>query len=139
MFRKLLDSRYFIWALLALPSIPMILGLIAGQPGSEGTPVTEMLLHPTGESSVRFMILTMILTTMIPTPMRMLFPGSEFWRWMMKRRCFFWRGDLCLCRDPHRALHRRYGQPESDFGRSPSLGNLDRLASLLRVRAAGSA
>ena len=84
MFRKILDSRYLIWALLALPSIPMILGVISGQPGHEGTSVTEMLLHPTGEFSARFMIIAMILT-----PMRMLFPGSGFWRWMMKRRRYF--------------------------------------------------
>ncbi len=79
--RKILDSRYFIWAILALPSIPMILALISNQPGPEGMKVAEMLLHPTGEFSARFLIIAMILT-----PMRMLFPSSEFWRWMMKRR-----------------------------------------------------
>lgn len=72
------------WVLLALPSIPMILGLVSGQPGPEGEPVTETLLHPTGEFSARFLIIAMILT-----PMRMLFPGSGFWRWMMRRRRYF--------------------------------------------------
>jgi len=84
MFKSILNSRLFIWALLALPSIPMIAGLISGQPGPEGEPVTEMLLHPTGEFSARFLIISMILT-----PLRMLFPGSGFWRWMMKRRRYF--------------------------------------------------
>ncbi|MFK7753021.1 MAG: sulfite oxidase heme-binding subunit YedZ [Sedimentitalea sp.] len=84
MFKRARDSRAFIWALLALPSVPMVLALLAGQPGPEGKPVTEMLLHPTGEFSARFLIIAMILT-----PMRMLFPGSGFWRWMMKRRRYF--------------------------------------------------
>ena len=38
-FRKILDSRYFIWTLLALPSIPMILALIENRPGGEGQSV----------------------------------------------------------------------------------------------------
>ena len=84
MFKTVLDSRYFIWALLALPSIPMMLALMAGEPGPQGQSVAEMLLHPTGEFSARFLIITMILT-----PMRMLFPGVAFWRWMMKRRRYF--------------------------------------------------
>lgn len=84
MFARLIDSRAFIWALLALPSLPMLAALVSGQPGPDGKPVTEMLLHPTGEFSARFMIVAMILT-----PMRMLFPASSFWRWMMKRRRYF--------------------------------------------------
>lgn len=50
----------------------------------EGKPTAEALLHPTGEFAARFMIIAMILT-----PLRMLFPGSGFWRWMMKRRRYF--------------------------------------------------
>lgn len=84
MFKEALNSRYFIWALLALPSIPMIGALVSGQPGPDGKPVVEMLLHPTGEFSARFLIIAMILT-----PMRMMFPGAAFWRWMMKRRRYF--------------------------------------------------
>ena len=84
MIRYILESRYFIWALLALPSIPMVLALLSGQPGPDGKPVAEMLLHPSGEFAARFMIIAMILT-----PMRMLFPGATFWRWMIKRRRYF--------------------------------------------------
>lgn len=84
MFRRFLDSRYFIWALLALPSVPMVLALANGATGPGGKPATEFLLHPTGEFSARFLIICMILT-----PMRMLFPGAGFWRWMMKRRRYF--------------------------------------------------
>lgn len=82
--KSIRDHPYTFWALLALPSVPLVLGLISGQPGPEGEPATEMLLHPTGEFSARFLIIAMILT-----PMRMLFPGSNFWRWMMKRRRYF--------------------------------------------------
>lgn len=84
MLRKTIDSRFFIWALLALPSIPMVSALLSGQPSPEGKPVAEILLHPTGEFAARFLIIALILT-----PMRMLFPGSGFWRWMMKRRRYF--------------------------------------------------
>lgn len=84
MFKAVLNSHWFIWAILALPSIPMIGALVSGQPSPEGKPVAEMLLHPTGEFAARFMIIAMILT-----PMRMLFPASTFWCWMMKRRRYF--------------------------------------------------
>ena len=84
MFRKILNSPYFIWALLALPSVPMVLALTNDAAGPGGKPATEFLLHPTGEFSARFLIICMILT-----PMRMLFPASGFWRWMMKWRRYF--------------------------------------------------
>jgi len=80
----LINSKAFIWGLLALPSIPFMLALLNGAPGPDGEPVTEFLLHPTGEFAARFMIIAMILT-----PMRMLFPNAAFWRWMMKRRRYF--------------------------------------------------
>lgn len=84
MLRQVHESRLFIWGLLALPSIPLVLALTSGQPGPDGQPVTEMLLHPTGEFSARFLIIAMVLT-----PMRMLMPGSGFWKWMMQRRRYF--------------------------------------------------
>ena len=62
----------------------MMMALANGQPGPEGQPVTEMLLHPTGEFSARFLIIAMIIT-----PLLMLFPNSRFWRWMMVRRRYF--------------------------------------------------
>ena len=80
----ILNSRAFIWTLLALPSIGFMAALLNEATGLNGEPATHFLLHPTGEFSARFMIIAMILT-----PMRMLFPGSGFWRWMMKRRRYF--------------------------------------------------
>lgn len=79
--RKIIDHPYFIWAILALPSIPMIGALASGAPAPDGRPVTEFLLHPTGEFSARFLIIALMLT-----PLVMLFPGSAFLRWLMKRR-----------------------------------------------------
>ena len=84
MLSNVLNHRFFLWALLALPSIPMTLALLNGATGPEGRPVTEMLLHPTGEFAARFMIIAMVIT-----PIRMLLPNSNFWRWMMKRRRYF--------------------------------------------------
>ncbi|WP_089994369.1 sulfite oxidase heme-binding subunit YedZ [Cognatiyoonia koreensis] len=83
MLKDAINSRAFIWGLLALPSIPMIGALLSAEP-SAGQSVEEMLLHPTGEFSARFLI-----TTMILSPMRMLLPNSGFWRWMLKRRRYF--------------------------------------------------
>ena len=84
MFRRFIDSPYTLWVLLALPSAGFLAALLSGTPGPQGQPVSHMLLHPTGEFSARFMIIAMILT-----PMRMIFPNSGFWRWMMKRRRYF--------------------------------------------------
>ncbi len=84
MFPAIVNSRLFIWVLLLLPSIPMFGALATGTVGSNGEPVTHRLLHPTGEFAARFMIIAMIIT-----PMRMLFPKSRFWRWMVARRRYF--------------------------------------------------
>ena len=84
MLKRLIDHPYFIWALLALPSVPMVSELASGYSGPNGEPVTEYLLHPTGEFAARFLIISMILT-----PLWMLFPRSGFVRWMVKRRRYF--------------------------------------------------
>ena len=76
--RSILNSRLFIWALLALPSIPMTLALTSGRADLEG------LLHPTGEFAARFMIIAMIIS-----PLRLMFPKAKFWMWMMRRRRYF--------------------------------------------------
>ncbi len=82
--KKILNSRAFIWALLALPSVPMILALSGGASEADGRPAAEFLLHPTGEFAARFMIVAMIIS-----PFRMMFPKSGFWYWMMRRRRYF--------------------------------------------------
>jgi len=84
MLSNILHHRYFIWAVLALPSIPMTLALLNGSQGPDGKSIAEMLLHPTGEFAARFMIIAMIIS-----PLKLIFPKSNFWRWMMQRRRYF--------------------------------------------------
>jgi len=79
-----LNSKYFLWLILALPSIPMAAVLTGASPGAGGQPVTEALLHPTGEFAARFMIIAMIIS-----PLRMLFPKSRAILWMMQHRRSF--------------------------------------------------
>ncbi len=72
--KAFLNSPWFFWAVLALPSI----GMIGGALGSNDL---QPLLHPTGEFAARFMIIAMMLT-----PLRMLFPRAGWIGWLMKRR-----------------------------------------------------
>ena len=81
---RLLNSPYLLWLLLALPSIPMAAALISGEPGPRGQPVTEALLHPTGEFSARFMIIALMIS-----PLRLLLPRSRVLGWLMERRRYF--------------------------------------------------
>ncbi|MGI9354542.1 MAG: sulfite oxidase heme-binding subunit YedZ [Rhizobiaceae bacterium] len=71
---RFFNSQYFFWAILVLPSIPMVLGL-----GSGTDP--ERLLHPTGEFAARFMIIAMMIT-----PLRMIFPKVRWLLWLQRRR-----------------------------------------------------
>ena len=70
-----LVGRYGLWALLALPSIPMMIGLWTGRTQPDA------LLHPTGEFSARFMILALALT-----PLRLMFPKVRWLAWLFQRR-----------------------------------------------------
>ena len=81
MLSNLLNTRIFFWGLLALPAIPMVVALAGGEPAPDGRPITEALLHPTGEFAARFMILAMVIS-----PLRMLFPKASWPLWLMRRR-----------------------------------------------------
>ena len=76
--KSIVGSRYFLWAILALPSIPMVIGLLNGNADP------HRLLHPTGEFSARFMIIAMI-----ATPLRMLFQGQSWTAWLVRNRRYF--------------------------------------------------
>ncbi|WP_419910260.1 sulfite oxidase heme-binding subunit YedZ [Hoeflea sp.] len=90
MLSQILHSRYFFWAILALPGIPMVMALVSGAPAPDGRPVTEMLLHPTGEFAARFMIIAMLVT-----PLRMLFPKARFLAWLARRRRYLGVAAFC--------------------------------------------
>ena len=81
MVRAIVNTPLFMWVILALPGFRMTNTLLSGATGPEGQSTEELLLHPSGESAAQIMILAMVIT-----PLRMLFPKSRFWSWMMKRR-----------------------------------------------------
>lgn len=74
---RLAGSPLFVWALLALPAIPMLAGLVSGGE-------LEQLLHPSGEFAARFMIVAML-----ATPLRMLFPRARWAFWLVRKRRWF--------------------------------------------------
>jgi methionine sulfoxide reductase heme-binding subunit len=74
MLRNTLNSPYFFWLLLALPSFGMLYGVYNGDN-------LKGLLHPTGEFAARFMILCLMIT-----PLQMLFSSRAWPYWLMRRR-----------------------------------------------------
>ena len=74
--KSFLNHPYTFWAILCLPAISMMIALTSGDPR-----IFHKLLHPTGEFSARFMIITMMIT-----PLAMLFRTHAWPRWLMKRR-----------------------------------------------------
>lgn len=76
--KSLLGSRYFLWAILALPSIGLVSALI------NETASAHRLLHPTGEFSARFMIIAML-----ATPLRLLFQTQSWTAWLVRNRRYF--------------------------------------------------
>ncbi len=76
-----LNSRPFFWFLLVLPGIPMVAALAGGGVTPDGRPISEALLHPTGEFAARFMIIAMMIS-----PLRLMFPKARWPMWLMRRR-----------------------------------------------------
>lgn len=89
--KRLLNTPYAFWAILALPSLAMINGALSGRD-------LEELLHPTGEFAARLMIIAMMLT-----PLRMLLPNSGTVQWLMHRRRY-----LGVAAFGYAALHTLY-------------------------------
>lgn len=73
-------SPYGLWALLALPALPMISSAIT----AEDARVFHRLLHPSGEFAARFLIVAML-----ATPLMMALKGWRGPRWLMKNRRYF--------------------------------------------------
>jgi sulfoxide reductase heme-binding subunit YedZ len=72
---KFFNSPYLFWAILLVPSLPMLGGFLS-EPENAGR-----LLHPSGEFAARFMIIAMLIS-----PLRLLFPGARWLVWLMRRR-----------------------------------------------------
>jgi sulfoxide reductase heme-binding subunit YedZ len=74
MLKKVRDSPYLFWAILALPSLVIMSRYMDGASAKQ-------MLHPTGEFAARFMILAMMIT-----PLWLLFKGQLWTQWLVRRR-----------------------------------------------------
>lgn len=75
MLRAFLNSRAFLWPLLALPALLMLIGFARGSADAMD------LLHPTGETSARLMIVAMCIG-----PLADLIGLRRWLRWLIERR-----------------------------------------------------
>ena len=75
---RTLNSRYFMWALLALPFVWMSNAYRAGDL------FYGEVLHLSGEFSARLLLLTLAVT-----PLRVLFGSASWTSWMLQRRRYF--------------------------------------------------
>ena len=78
MLRRLIDSPWFLWLLLALPAAVTIVRY------STGATFYGEVVHSTGQLSAQLLILTMAVT-----PLRLMFGRRGWIRWLMQRRRYF--------------------------------------------------
>ncbi len=78
MLRRLIDSHWLLWLLLALPGAVTIVRY------ATGATFYGEVVHYTGQLSAQLLILTMAVT-----PIQLMFPGRGWIRWLMKRRRYF--------------------------------------------------
>lgn len=76
--KKIINSSYFFWALLAIPSLPILLTLLDCG-GQRGLPHT--IVHDSGIIAVWLLLITMSLS-----PLQTIFPKSRIMEWLMQRR-----------------------------------------------------
>jgi sulfoxide reductase heme-binding subunit YedZ len=76
---KAADSKLLLWALLAVPAIGMLFAFVTAPEIWPGD-----LLHPSGEWSARLIIFALMLT-----PLSMIFRGSRWIAWLVRRRRAF--------------------------------------------------
>ncbi len=74
--RAILDHPWLIWTLLALPALPVVATLLGDDPRA-----VHRMLHPTGEFSARFLVITLAIT-----PLMMIWPQAPALRWLRARR-----------------------------------------------------
>lgn len=75
---KMLTGQYMLWLILAIPGI----GLCSKYLQSDAK--LGMLLHVSGETSVRFLVVSLI-----ASPLALLFPKTKVSRWFLRNRRFF--------------------------------------------------
>jgi len=73
-------SPYWLWALLTLPALQIAYELST----STSDRVLHVLLHPSGEWSIRF-----LLVAMLASPLALVFKGWRGPRWLVKNRRYF--------------------------------------------------
>ena len=78
MLRRLIDSPWFLWLLLALPAAVTIFRY------STGATFYGEVVHSTGQLSAQLLILTMAVT-----PLRLMFGRLGWIRWLIQRRRYF--------------------------------------------------
>ncbi len=88
--KKLLGSCRFLWALLAAPSIPMILYLLTLSQGGTVDSATEGALGFSGTFAAFLLIITLALS-----PLLMLLPRNRAIRWLMRRRRYLGAASFC--------------------------------------------
>ncbi|WP_424927731.1 sulfite oxidase heme-binding subunit YedZ [Amaricoccus tamworthensis] len=77
-------SPYWLWALLALPGLGVLAGILSAE-GAEATGTAiHGALHPTGEFAARFMIIAML-----ASPLALVFRGWRGPRWLKRNRRYF--------------------------------------------------
>ena len=75
MLRRLIDSTWVLWILLALPAVVTIVRY------ATGATFYGEVVHSTGQLSAQLLIATMAVT-----PLQLMFPGRGWVRWLLKRR-----------------------------------------------------
>ncbi len=78
MLRRLIDSPWFLWSLLALPAANTIVRY------STGATFYGEVVHSTGQLSAQLLILTMAVT-----PLRLMFGRRGWIHWLIQRRRYF--------------------------------------------------
>ena len=73
--KRIIDSPYFLWLLLGLPGAVMVVRY------ATGATFYGEVVHVTGDFSARLLIATMAVT-----PLRLMFPGRAWVKWLVLRR-----------------------------------------------------
>jgi sulfoxide reductase heme-binding subunit YedZ len=77
---KLRLSPYWLWLVLAIPAFFIIQDAVT----STNPRIFHILVHPSGETSARLLIITLMIT-----PLAMLFRGHGWTRWLSRNRRYF--------------------------------------------------